>query len=155
MSAQTSYDRLLDPRIHGSLSDLNDNEVQSGDAEAAIAIGIAVTRGTNENQVVVAGDADFLGISIRDLSKEGVISTGVINYSIGDNVSVLRSGKINLTCPTGCTAGDPVNYNDTTGVIDAGAPAAGETAIGGATWETTTAAGEVGIVRLPDNVTIA
>lgn len=155
MSAQDTYEIELDRRIHGSLNDLNDNELQSGNAEAVIAIGIAVARGTLANQVVVAGDADFLGISIRDLSKEGQIDDQTINYEIGDNVSVLRSGRINITCPAGCTAGDPVKYTDADGVLDAGAPAAGETAIGGATWETTTSAGGVGIVRLPDNVTIA
>jgi len=155
MSVQTSYSRLMDPRIHGTLNDLNDNEIQSGAAEVAIPVGIAVANGTAEGQVVLASDADFLGIAIRDLRREGVINTGNLDYLVEENVSVLRSGRINLTCPTGCTVGDPVNFVDATGVIDAGAPVAGETAIGGATWETTTAAGEVGIVRLPDSVTIA
>lgn len=155
MSAQTSYTRIQDERIHGSLSGFNDNEIESGNAEVAIAVGIAVTRGSATGQVIIAADADFLGVAIRDLSKEGAANTAVLDYSIEDNVSLLRSGRISLTCPTGCTAGDPVNYVDATGVIDAGAAAGGETAIGGATWETTTAAGEVGIIRLPSNVTIA
>ena len=132
MSAQTSYTRIQDERIHGSLSGFNDNEIESGNAEVAIAVGIAVTRGTNERQVIIAADADFLGLAIRDLSKEGAANTAVIDYSIEDNVSVLRSGRISLTCVSGCTAGDVVNYNDTTGIVDAGAPVAGETAIGGA-----------------------
>jgi hypothetical protein len=155
MSAQTSYTRIQDERIHGSLSGFNDNEIESGNAEEAIAVGIAVTRGTLAGQLLIAGDADFLGVAIRDLSKEGAANTAVIDYSIEDNVSVLRSGRISLTCATGCTSGDAVNYNDTTGVIDSGAAGGGETAIGGATWETTTAAGAVGIVRFPSNVTIA
>ena len=155
MSAQLSYTQTQDAAIHGSLSGLNDNEIESGVAEVAIAVGVAVTRGTAAGQVILAADADFLGLAIRDLSREGVINTGVIDYAIEDNVSVLRSGRISLTCVSGCTIGDVVNYNDTTGIVDAGAAAGGETAIGGATWETTTAAGEVGIVRLPSNVTIA
>ena len=155
MSAQNSYTQTQDARIHGSLSGLNDNEIESGAAEVAIAVGIAVTRGTNERQVIIAADADFLGLAIRDLSREGVINTAVIDYAIEDNVSVLRSGRISLTCVSGCSAGDLVNYNDTTGIVDAGAATAGETLIGGATWETTTAVGEVGIVRIPSNVTIA
>lgn len=155
MAVQTSYDRLIDPRIHGTLNDLNNNEIQSGAAEVAVAVGVAVANGTAEGQVVLASDADFLGVAIRDLRREGVANTGSLNYLVDENVSVLRSGRINLACPTGCTFGDVVNYNDTTGIIDAGAAAGGETLIGGATWETTTAAGEVGIVRLPDSVTIA
>jgi hypothetical protein len=156
MSVQTTYTRLTDARMHGSLSDLNENEIQSAAAEVAIPVGVAVTRGTDpENQVILAADADFLGIAIRDLSREGVINTGLLDYKIGEMVSVLRSGRINLTCATGCTAGDAANYNDTTGVIDSGAAGAGETDIGGAVWETTTAAGEVGVLRLPDTVTIA
>ncbi len=155
MSAQTTYQRDIDARIHGSLNDLNDNELQSNNAEAAIAIGIAVSRGTNEDDVVPAVDAEFIGISIRDLSQEAIIITDVIPYVADDNVSVLRSGRINLTCPTGCTAGDLVLFADGTGVIDSGTAGAGATQIGGATWETTTAAGEVGIVRVPSTVTIA
>ncbi len=155
MSAQIAYTRIQDERIHGSLSGLNDNEIESGNAEVAIAVGIAVTRGTLESQVIIAADADFLGVAIRDLSREGAVNTAVLDYAIEDNVSVLRSGRISLTCVTGCSAGDLVKYNDTTGVIDSGAAGGGETLIGGATWETTTAAGEVGIVRFPSNVTIA
>ena len=155
MSAQTSYTRIQDAAIHGSLSGLNDNEIESGVATETISVGIAVTRGTNAGQVDVAGDADFLGLAIRDLSREGASGTGSLAYADEDNVSVLRSGRIFLTCVSGCTAGDVVNYNDTTGIVDAGAAGGGETLIGGATWETTTAVGEVGTVRLPSNVTIA
>jgi len=155
MSAQTSYDRLMDPRIHGSLNDLNDNEIQSGVAEEALPVGIAVKRGTDkESQLLKATATDFLGVAVRDLHREGVLNTGSLDYKVEENVSVLRSGRINLTCPSGCTAGDPVNYVDATGVIDAGAAAAGETQVGGAEWETTTAAGEVGIVRFKGEVTL-
>jgi len=154
MPAQTSYSRLHDARVHGSLNDMNDNEIQSGSAEVAIPIGIAVARGTADDQVVLASAVDFLGVAIRDLSLEGLITTQVISYKIGDIVSVLRSGRINLACPTGCTAGDPVNFVDATGVIDAGTAVAGETQVGGATWETTTAAGDVGIVRFKGEVTL-
>ena len=155
MSVQTSYVRIQDAAIHGSLSGLNDNEIESGVAEEAIAVGIAVTRGASAGQLAIAGDADFLGLAIRDLSREGASGTGSLDYADKDNVSVLRSGRISLTCVSGCTAGDVVNYNDTTGIVDAGSAGAGETLIGGATWETTSAVGEVGIVRLPSNVTIA
>ena len=155
MSAQTSYSRLQDERIHGSLADLNNNEIQSGAAEVAIAVGVAVSKGTAAGQVKLAANADFLGIAIRDTSREGVINTGSLAYKIGENVSVLRSGKISLTCPSGCAVGDLANYVDATGVIDAGAAGAGETDIGGATWETTTVAGGVGILRLPNLPTIA
>ena len=154
MSVQLSYSRDMDPRIHGSLNDLNNNEVQSGAAEAAIAVGVAVKNGTAEGQVLTATATDFIGVAIRDISREGVLNTGSLDYIAEENVSVLRSGRINLTCPAGCSVGDLVNYVDATGVIDAGAAAAGETQIGGATWETTTAAGEVGIVRFKGDLTL-
>ena len=109
MTAQTSYSRTIDPRIHGSLNDLNENEVSSGVAEEALPVGIAVKRGTDkEKQILKATATAFIGVAIRDLHREGVINTGVLDYIIGENVSVLRTGRINLVCPTGCTAGDPV-----------------------------------------------
>ena len=155
MSAQLTYSRNTDSRIHGSLNDLNDNEIQSGVAEAALPVGIAVKRGTDkEAELLLATATNFLGVAIRDLHREGAINTGSLNYAIGENVSVLRSGRINLTCAAGCTAGDPVNYVDATGVIDAGVAGVGETQIGGAEWETTTVAGQVGIVRFKGEVTL-
>jgi hypothetical protein len=149
MSAQTSYNRLIDPRIHGSLNDLNNTDVTSGAAEAAIAVGVAVKRGSAEGQVLTAdGTTGYIGVAVRDLHREGVINTGSLDYLVNENVSVLRAGYINLTCPSGCTAGDTVKFVNASGIIDSGAAAAGETQIDEATWETTTAAGQVGIVRL-------
>ena len=155
MSAQLTYERLMDPRIHGALNDLNNAEVSSGVAEEALPVGIAVKRGTDkEKQLLKATATDFIGVAIRDLHREGVINTNSLDYKVEENVSVLRRGRINLTCAAGCTAGDPVKYADATGVLDAGTAGVGETQIGGATWETTTAAGEVGIVRFEGEVTL-
>jgi len=153
MSVQTTYSIYTGARVHGSLSDLRDNEVESYLAEGAVAFGVAVSRGTADNQVEVGGDGTGIGVAIRDLGREGVLRTGALTgYADTEAVSVLRRGAINLTIPSGGSAGDPLLYDDTTGVIDAGSASTGETQIVGAELLETVSAGAVGACRLSGQI---
>lgn len=148
MVAQTAYTTSIANATPGLLADINNNEIDSFLAEGAIPFGVVVQRGTSDKQVTVGGDALGIGISIRDLSREGAQGSGNVSYADEETVGVLRRGKIFVTIPSGGSAGDPINYVDATGVIDAGVPVAGETAIAGATLEEDVAAGGIGAIRV-------
>lgn len=149
MTAQTSYAINQGIAYAGQLFALGDQDIVSRDVESTtIEFGLAVSRGTDADKQAVLGGAAFLGISVRSLEREGAASTGETSYSQGETAGILRKGYIWAICPTGCVPGDQVNYNTTTGALDSGAAGAGETDIAGATWETTTAAGQLGVVRL-------
>jgi len=97
------------------------------------------------------GDGTGIGVTVRDLAREGAANTGAVSYADTETMAVMRFGsgsKIYVAIPTGGSAGDVLNYIDATGVIDAGAAVAGETDIVGATLEEDVVAGGVGIIRL-------
>jgi len=151
MSAQTSYSLGIRAALAGMIYALHPDTINSYacETEAGIPFGVAVARGTDpEKQVVLAGSADFLGISIRSLEREGVANTGAIKYSQNETVGVMEEGYIYAVCPSGCSPEDPVKYTDGTGVLDSGAAGVGETSVDGAVWVSTTVAGEVGIINL-------
>ena len=150
MSAQTSYDIRQDKAYAGLIYAQAPHDIVSRAVETAggIAFGVAVTRGTDaDKQIVPAASADFLGITIRSLEKEGG-TAGAIQWNAKETAGVMRSGYIWAVCPTGCVPGDAVNYADGTGVLDSGAAGIGSTNLVGSTWETTAVAGELAVLRL-------
>lgn len=151
MSAQTSYTINQAVAYAGLVYALAPSDIISGAVEGAsgIGFGVAVSRGTDpEKQIVAGGDDTFIGVTIRDLGREGVANTGAIKYSETETAGVMRDGYLWVVCPSGCNPGDQANYVDATGVIDSGAAAAGETDIVGATFETVAAAGELAVLRI-------
>ena len=149
MAAQTSYSINQGVALAGQLYALAPHDIVSRKVEtvAGIEFGVAVSRGTDKNTQCVLGAADFIGITVRDVAREGSAS-GDIKYSETETAGVLRNGYLWVTCPSGATAGAAVKCNSSTGVIDAGTAGAGETQLDGAVWDTTAAAGEVGVIRL-------
>ena len=151
MSGQTSYEINTANAVAGQVADIGFNEIDSFLAEGIVAFGVVVSRGTNDGQVAVGGDATGIGVSVRDLAREGAANTGEVAYADKETVAVMRFGsgsKIYAVIPSGGSAGDVLNYVDATGVIDAGVAVAGETDITGATLEEDVAAGKVGKIRL-------
>lgn len=156
MPAQTTYTINTGRAYPGLLADQVNHEIVTGVAEdSGIAFGRAVSRGTADRQCVIGG-SEYLGISVRDLAREGEYdAAGAVAYRETESVSVLRRGRIFLTAPAGAVVGDAVKYNTTTGVVGAGAAGSGELAIPGATWENTVSAGQVGVVRFSGQVETA
>jgi hypothetical protein len=157
MSAQTSYDIRQGKAYAGLIYAQAPHDIVSRAVETAagIGFGVAVTRGTDpDKQIVLAASADFLGIAIRSLEKEGG-TAGDIQWNVKETAGIMRSGYIWAVCPTGCVPGNAVNYADGTGVLDSGAAGVGETSLDGATWETTASAGELGVVRLSTSAVTA
>lgn len=151
MAAQISYELSIPVAYPGLIYAQFPSEIQSFLVEtvAGIPFGVAVSRGTDAEEQIVIGGSVFVGITIRSLDREGAANTGDIQYNVTEAAGVMRAGYIYVTCPTGCVPTDVVKYNTTTGVIDSGAPGGGELAIANATWETNTAAGQIGVIRLP------
>jgi hypothetical protein len=157
MSAQTSYDIRQGKAYAGLIFAQAPHDIVSRAVETAggIAFGVAVTRGTDaDKQIVPAASADFLGITIRSLEKEGG-TAGAIQWNAKETAGVMRSGYIWAVCPTGCVQGDAVIYAEGTGVLDSGAAGAGSTSLDGASWETTAVAGELAVVRLSTSAVTA
>ena len=157
MSAQTSYDIRQGKAYAGLIYAQAPHDIVSRAVETAggIAFGVAVTRGTDaDKQIVPAASADFLGITIRSLEKEGG-TAGAIQWNAKETAGVMRSGYIWAVCPTGCVPGDAVNYADGTGVLDSGAAGTGSTNLVGSAWETTAVAGELAVVRLSTSAVTA
>lgn len=158
MSAQTTYAINQAIAYAGLIYAQAPKDVVSLIAEpaAGIGFGVAVQRGTDaDKECDLAGATAFIGITVRDLAREGVANTGAIKYDQYETCAVMRKGYIWAVCPTGCAPGDSVNYVDDTGVLDSGAAGAGETQLDGATWETTAAAGELAVIRLESEATTA
>lgn len=157
MSAQTSYSIKQPKAYAGLIYTQAPHDIVSRLVEtvAGIGFGVAVSRGTDKERQIVAGGTDFLGITIRSLDKEGAANTGAIQWNETESAGVLRDGYIWAVCPAGCNPGDAVKYTDATGVLDAGAAAADETQLDGATWETVAAAGELAVIRIETSATTA
>ena len=145
MSAQTSYTILQAKGLPGDLYALDPHEIASRAIEGTAPFGIAVSKGTNKDTQAVKGGADFLGITVRVLDKEGAANTGAIQYEDKEVASILRNGSIWAICPQGCVSGDPVDYDPATGVLANGGLG---TVIAGAKWDVSANAGELSIIRL-------
>jgi hypothetical protein len=145
MAAQLSYDINQPLGYPGLIYAQAPHDIVSMLVEtvAGIPFGVAVSRGTDPANQVVVGGADFLGVTIRSLDKEGAINTGAIQWNETEAAGVMRSGYIHALCTAGCVPGDDVFYATATGLLST----AGDTQVSG-TWETTTAAGELGVIRL-------
>lgn len=156
MSAQTSYSINQQIAFAGLIFAQAPHDIVSRKVETAAGIefGAAASRGTDEETQVVAGGTSFVGITIRSLDKEGAANTGAIKWNEKEAAGLIRSGYVWAKCPTGCVAGAAVKYTNATGVLDAGAAGAGETQLD-AIWDSSAAAGELGIIRLSGVTTVA
>ena len=157
MSAQTSYSLTQPVAYAGLIYALHPHQIDSRAVETAagIGFGLAVSRGTDLEKQCVLGGTAFLGITVRSLDREADDAAGAIEYSQYETAAIMRQGYIWATLPAGGNPGDAILYNNTTGVLDVGTAGAGETQLDGATLETVTAAGELGVIRLENTNTTA
>lgn len=157
MSAQTSYEIDIPKAYAGLIYAQAPSDIVSRLVEtvAGIPFGVAVSRGTDLERQIVLGGTNFLGITIRSLDQEGAANTGAIQWDETESAGVMRWGYIWAICVAGCNPGDSVKYVNADGTLTSGAPAAGETALDGASWETVAAAGELAVLRIESSDTTA
>jgi len=151
---QTSYDLVHAPGFVGQVADMQLSNVFSRSVETSeIDFGLAVVRGTADDQALLPDGAagSFLGLTVRTIA--GTADTaGDRKYQINESANILDEGMIYAICEDGCTQGDPVEYRYVAGTGQLGglvtANVVGESVlIPNAVWDTTTAAGEIGVVK--------
>lgn len=147
--------RLRDIGYAGQVVDSSTSTIENRTNSGAISIdfGRAVARGADAGSVKApTADGDkIIGISVRHAT---MVADGSGNVAYQQYVSVpfMREGNIYAIPAENVTEGDPVLSltagNGTLGGTTGGAAGAGRVAVPAATWETTTAAGAVGKIRL-------
>lgn len=112
--------------------------LDSGDGAANNVIGRVFTYADKAIETVKAGGAaaDFAGIMVMPKTHAlyGTAAGGSLADSStipdGKSAEFLQMGEVYVSvATTGAVVGDPLKYNTTTGIIDHGAPTAGEAAI--------------------------
>ncbi len=146
---------LHDPGYPGMIADLNIPTIESktNDLTVGIDFGRAVARSAADNTCKApAADADkIIGISVRYAIRPAN-SSGVVLYNQYDTVPILKEGYIWVLAAEPVTRGDAVLSltagNGTLGGVTGGAAGTGRVAVPNAVWETTTASGALGMVRI-------
>lgn len=89
--------------------------------DGAMGFGLAVSKGTDNDQAVVlgqpSGSGSFVGITMADNTLPNLSATQTDKYQEGENVGVLVRGDIWVAPATNVTAGDDVYFNAATGAL--------------------------------------
>lgn len=142
-SIQTTYPATMPVGVAGQPATMTgwDADTKICEVEAGIGFGLAVSQGAAVRGVVLGGAADFIGISIRDIT----LLTGQDGeYAEGQNMAVGVRGDYWVVTEDAVAIGDVVEFNATTGALGSD----GGTEIAGARWMTAASAGGLAIVRL-------
>lgn len=112
--SQTSYSIDMTAAQDGQIFDIGFNDYLSGVAEVALVPGVFVTKGTSDNEVLlpdavadVSNPKLVKGFVVRDLATE-VGADGSITYAAKATVSVMRKGRIWVTCEDAFDQSDAV-----------------------------------------------
>jgi hypothetical protein len=147
--------KLLDLGYAGEVVNMHPNTIESKTNESVTAIdfGIAVARGAaTDTCKPPAVDVDkLIGISVRHAIHVADTSNNV-NYARYQSVPIMREGYIYAIPFENVTQDDQVlsitAQGGKLGGVTGGAAGAGRVVLPNAKWETTTTAGNVGIVRI-------
>jgi hypothetical protein len=146
---------LRDIGYAGQVVNMQPSTIESKSNEAAVNIdyGVAVARGAADNtcKAPVADGDKLIGISVRHAIQPADVSNNVV-YERYDSVPIMRAGYVYATAFENVTRDDVVlsitAQNGKLGGVTGGAAGAGRVALPNAKWETTTAAGALGVVRI-------
>lgn len=140
---------LLEQGYIGQVVDLNTAVIENKANESATVIdfGGVVVRGATDNACKQGAAAldKVLGIAVRHVTKTA-LADGSTSYGRYEEVPYLKSGKIFVTAGEAVVPGDVVYMSVATKIL--GKTSASNLLIPGATWESTTGAGQVGIIRI-------
>lgn len=147
--------RLRSVGYEGGITNLDPVTIINKINENALAIGFgrAVARGTADNEVIApTADGDvIIGISVRHATAPADLA-GNVDYAQSAAVPILKQGYIYAIAQETTNQGDGVISitagNGTLGSTTGGAAGAGRVAVPNAIWETDTAVGEVGVIRI-------
>lgn len=147
--------KLMDIGYAGQPADFNPVDIVTKVNEDAVAIdfGVAVARGSADGTCQAQqADADvIIGISVRSPIMPAD-SAGEIKYLQKAAVPVMKQGYIYAVAFQNVVQGDGViavtAQNGKLSGTTAGAAGVGRVAVPGAVWESTTSAGQVGLIRI-------
>jgi len=123
---QRTYRPQIPPGVVGMIVDETQASVatfQCG-TPAGIGFGLAVSQGSQDTQAVLGGATKFIGITVRDVTLDGLpidplaaISPAapVDTYQNLANMAVMTTGHIWVLAKAAVVAGDPLFYNATDG----------------------------------------
>lgn len=157
VAIQSSYKQYFDAAYAGNFAHTSTlGDWISKITDTAIPFGYGVSRGTKDNSVALpsATGFDFIGIVRRTLARSNSDNIGTAASEAGTFHDIITNGYVYVICEDGCDPGDDVYLRHTTdpGVFRTDADTDEADKITGATWETTTAAGELGIIKLRQGV---
>ena len=150
---QSAYSENISAAYAGMVANERnwDADTRICETSAGIAFGVVVGLGTADNGCVVGAGAaaQFVGITVRDVTLVTQSGQTADKYQQYDNVAVLTQGDIWVTVGAAVTDGADVTFNSTTGVLSSAGTSGSQFAIAGARWMTTQAnSGGLAIVRL-------
>lgn len=155
MPVQTAYANI-DAAFEGLIADMNPQEVVTKIAEGDVAFGRAVVRGTADDQAILpsATGQALVGVTAYTLGAYAHDTEDI--YADTEEMNVVRSGYVWVITEQAVVPGDSVFFRHTAGaggtVIGAfrkDVDTASADQIVGATYETTSGAGELALIRKP------
>lgn len=148
---QTSYNERIRPYLLGQVVDMRLSSIISKTVEGADGIGIGkpVARGAGNNGCVIpTGSAVTIGVTVR---SDDLLPTSPNAYAQYQSAPIIERGPVAVLCSDsgGVVPGDPVYVVPTTGLFR-NDNTGSAIQIPGATWETTTANDDIGVIELRD-----
>lgn len=145
MAIQTAYSATLAKGRAGQIADMRLTDIVTRECEdATLAAGLAVIKGTADDQVKVGAAGVFVGFAVLD----DTLPPSAANqdkYLAGDSVAVMQRGAMLITAPASITAGQAV-YRTAAGVITN--VSTDNTLIANAIFETSGSSGALVVVAL-------
>lgn len=120
VTTQTSYAETIAVGLPGQIVNTRAWDGITRTCEpATIPFGVAVKQGAERTHGCALGGviADFLGVSIRDITLINSTIANVDKYEATNNVGILTTGEIWVQVSVDVTPDDPVNYDATTGIF--------------------------------------
>jgi hypothetical protein len=143
---QTTYTTVMRPGLAGLKADMTPETIVTGIAETAIGFGVAVFQGTGDRQVRVAnGTALLVGISMWDQGVGHLTPpTTPDSFVIGDDVPVMKKGRIWVLATAAAVAGAPAYVIPASGLFTGVSTA--NTLVG--SWVTSASGGALAVLSV-------
>jgi len=114
MSVQLEYKQYMGKGYAGQISDLSDNDVISKAVEGApIGFGLAVEKGTSDNQVKLAQGGTFLGMAVRTHENANADA----QYEIAEASNIMKKGKMYASVDGTGSQDDALTYDTVNGQL--------------------------------------
>ena len=120
VTTQSSYSETIAVGLAGQIVNMRESDAITRSCEpATLAFGVACKQGADRVHGCTVGGtlADFLGVTIRDITLVNTVSANVDKYEVGNNVGILTEGEIWVPVSVDVTPDDPVHYSSSTGVF--------------------------------------